>query len=179
MVCTGGTSFIKRGIVASLKCNLEHKFCSPHCMSLCCLFSVSLMLSVILHWLLFSTHSCLLLMCTHLSPLLRQIGPSGSARTEQWIPSRSHCKKFYQVPLTKDKVNFVDSPEALQRCRNFVLKVQRTKEGFVSINQPLIKMSMRRKIGLLFKVCIVSIFIYLFYAAVLSAPFLGGWNSRS
>ncbi|XP_074474181.1 exonuclease mut-7 homolog [Sebastes fasciatus] len=57
-----------------------------------------------------------------LPPDLQQIGPSGSARTEQWIPSRSHCKKFYQVPLTKDKVNFVDSPEALQRCRNFVLK---------------------------------------------------------
>ncbi|XP_031133903.1 exonuclease mut-7 homolog isoform X1 [Sander lucioperca] len=57
-----------------------------------------------------------------LPPGLQQIGWSGSAQTEQWIPSRSHCQKFYQVPLTKDKVHFVDSPESLQRCRNIVLK---------------------------------------------------------
>lgn len=57
-----------------------------------------------------------------LPPDLQQIGLSGSAQTEEWIPSQSHCQKFYQVPLTKDKVHFVDSPEALQRCRNIVLK---------------------------------------------------------
>lgn len=55
-----------------------------------------------------------------LQPDLQHIG--GSAQTEDWIPSQSHCQKFYQVPLTKDKVHFVDSPEALQRCRNIVLK---------------------------------------------------------
>ncbi|KAF3848937.1 hypothetical protein F7725_015434 [Dissostichus mawsoni] len=55
-----------------------------------------------------------------LPPDLQHIG--GSAQTEDWIPSQSHCQKFYQVPLTKDKVHFVDSPEALQRCRNIVLK---------------------------------------------------------
>ncbi|KAK5900747.1 hypothetical protein CgunFtcFv8_025679 [Champsocephalus gunnari] len=55
-----------------------------------------------------------------LPPDLQHIG--GSAQTEDWIPSQSHCQKFYQVPLTKDKVHYVDSPEALQRCRNIVLK---------------------------------------------------------
>lgn len=29
------------------------------------------------------------------------------------------------MPLTKDKVHFVDTPEALQSCRNIVLKVKR------------------------------------------------------
>ncbi|XP_029301139.1 exonuclease mut-7 homolog [Cottoperca gobio] len=58
----------------------------------------------------------------NLPPDLQPIGSSGSGQTEEWIPSQSHCQKFYQVPLTKDKVHFVDSPEALQRCANFVLK---------------------------------------------------------
>ncbi|XP_067339507.1 exonuclease mut-7 homolog isoform X2 [Channa argus] len=53
---------------------------------------------------------------------LQQIDLSDSAQTDEWIPSHSHCQKFYQVPLTKDKVHFVDTPEALQKCRNIVLK---------------------------------------------------------
>ncbi|KAL6097047.1 exd3 [Pungitius sinensis] len=53
---------------------------------------------------------------------LQQIGVRDSAKTEDWKPSRSHCKTFYQVPLTKENVHFVDSPEALRRCRNIVLK---------------------------------------------------------
>ncbi|XP_026195532.1 exonuclease mut-7 homolog isoform X2 [Anabas testudineus] len=57
-----------------------------------------------------------------LPPDLQQIGLSDSAQNEEWKPSQSHCEKFYQVPLTKDKVHFVDTPEALQRCRNVVLK---------------------------------------------------------
>ncbi|XP_049908805.1 exonuclease mut-7 homolog [Epinephelus moara] len=57
-----------------------------------------------------------------LPPDLQQIGLSGSAQAEGWIPSQSHRQKFYQVPLTKDKVHFVDSLETLQRCRNIVLK---------------------------------------------------------
>ncbi|XP_056289107.1 exonuclease mut-7 homolog [Pseudoliparis swirei] len=57
-----------------------------------------------------------------LPPEQQQIGPSGSAKPEEWRPSRSDCQNFYQVPLTRDKVHFVDSPEALQRCRNTVLK---------------------------------------------------------
>ncbi|XP_051268624.1 exonuclease mut-7 homolog [Dicentrarchus labrax] len=57
-----------------------------------------------------------------LPPDLQQIHLSDSAQTEEWMPSQSHCQKYYQVPLTKDKVHFVDTPEALQRCRNIVLK---------------------------------------------------------
>nr|XP_046230981.1 exonuclease mut-7 homolog [Scatophagus argus]XP_046230982.1 exonuclease mut-7 homolog [Scatophagus argus] len=57
-----------------------------------------------------------------LPPHLRQIQLSNSAETEEWIPSQSHCEKFYQVPLTRDKVHFVDTPEALQLCQNIVLK---------------------------------------------------------
>ncbi|XP_068430228.1 exonuclease mut-7 homolog isoform X2 [Clinocottus analis] len=57
-----------------------------------------------------------------LPPELQQIGPTGSEKSEEWRPSRSHCQNFYQVPLTKDKVHFVNSPEALRKCRNIVLK---------------------------------------------------------
>ncbi|XP_076614734.1 exonuclease mut-7 homolog isoform X2 [Chaetodon auriga] len=57
-----------------------------------------------------------------LPPDAQQIRLSDAAQTEEWKPSQSHCQKFYQVPLTKDKVHFVDTPEALQRCRNIVLK---------------------------------------------------------
>ncbi|XP_062290274.1 exonuclease mut-7 homolog [Scomber scombrus] len=55
---------------------------------------------------------------THLQ--LEHLGDS--AQTEDWKPSESHCHKFYQVPVTKDKVHFVDTPEALQTCRSVVLK---------------------------------------------------------
>uniref|UniRef100_UPI0037E87D7B exonuclease mut-7 homolog n=1 Tax=Semicossyphus pulcher TaxID=241346 RepID=UPI0037E87D7B len=57
-----------------------------------------------------------------LPPELQQIHLSDSAQTEEWIPSQSHRQRFYQVPLTKDKVHFVDTQEALQRCRKIVLK---------------------------------------------------------
>nr|XP_019937305.1 PREDICTED: exonuclease mut-7 homolog [Paralichthys olivaceus] len=57
-----------------------------------------------------------------LPPDLQQICPSDSAKTEEWISSQHHCQRFYQVPLTKDKVSFVGTAEALQRCRNIVLK---------------------------------------------------------
>ncbi|KAM3600282.1 uncharacterized protein V6R79_020819 [Siganus canaliculatus] len=57
-----------------------------------------------------------------LPPELQQICVSDSAQPEDWIPPESHCQKFYQVPLSQDKVHFVDSPESLQRCQNIVLK---------------------------------------------------------
>ncbi|TKS84614.1 Exonuclease mut-7 -like protein [Collichthys lucidus] len=57
-----------------------------------------------------------------LPPALQPIRLSDSAQTEAWTPSQSHCQRFYQVPITKDKVHFVDTLEALQRCRNIVLK---------------------------------------------------------
>uniref|UniRef100_A0A3Q2PD95 Exonuclease 3'-5' domain containing 3 n=1 Tax=Fundulus heteroclitus TaxID=8078 RepID=A0A3Q2PD95_FUNHE len=41
---------------------------------------------------------------------------------EEWVPPQSHCQRFYQVPLTKDKVHFVDTAETLHRCRSILLK---------------------------------------------------------
>ncbi|XP_029371434.1 exonuclease mut-7 homolog isoform X2 [Echeneis naucrates] len=57
-----------------------------------------------------------------LPPDLQEIGLSGSPQTAEWVPSPSHCQKFYQVPLTRGKVHFVDTAEALQRCQKIVLK---------------------------------------------------------
>lgn len=57
-----------------------------------------------------------------LPPDLQQICRSDSAQTEEWVPAQAHCQKFYQAPLTKDRVQFVDTPEALQRCQSIVLK---------------------------------------------------------
>ncbi|KAI3362415.1 hypothetical protein L3Q82_012713 [Scortum barcoo] len=57
-----------------------------------------------------------------LPPHLQQICLSDSPQSEEWMPPQSHCQKFYQVPLTRDKVHFVDTPEALQKCRNIVMK---------------------------------------------------------
>ncbi|XP_035995685.1 exonuclease mut-7 homolog isoform X1 [Fundulus heteroclitus] len=41
---------------------------------------------------------------------------------EEWVPPQSHCQRFYQVPLAKDKVHFVDTTETLHRCRSILLK---------------------------------------------------------
>uniref|UniRef100_A0A3B3YCX5 3'-5' exonuclease domain-containing protein n=1 Tax=Poecilia mexicana TaxID=48701 RepID=A0A3B3YCX5_9TELE len=58
-----------------------------------------------------------------LPPDLQQICLNDlTTQEEEWIPSQSHCQKFYQAPLTKDKVHFVDTLETLQRCQSFVLK---------------------------------------------------------
>lgn len=57
-----------------------------------------------------------------LPPDLQQTHRSDPAQTEEWMPSQSYCQKFYQAPLTKDKVHFVETSEALQRCRNTILK---------------------------------------------------------
>lgn len=81
---------------------------------------------------------------THFLPLLRQLCLSDSTQTEKWMPSPAHCQKFYQVPLTKDQVRFVDTPEALQKCRNIVLKVHHRwvnvtlKKGFVFLAQIIV-----------------------------------------
>ncbi|KAM7393044.1 hypothetical protein PAMA_007930 [Pampus argenteus] len=57
-----------------------------------------------------------------LPPHLQQVHLGDSAQIEEWMPSESHRQKFYQVPITKDKVHLVDTPDALQRCRKIVLK---------------------------------------------------------
>lgn len=53
---------------------------------------------------------------------LQQALLNESTPNEDWVPSPSHCEKFYQVPLARDKVLFVDTPEALQRCQTTLLK---------------------------------------------------------
>ncbi|XP_033832012.1 exonuclease mut-7 homolog [Periophthalmus magnuspinnatus] len=45
-----------------------------------------------------------------------------STQNEDWVPSSSHCERFYQVPLSRDKVIFVDTPEALQKHQTLLLK---------------------------------------------------------
>lgn len=45
-----------------------------------------------------------------------------SIPNEDWVSSPSYCEKFYQAPLTRDQVLFVDTPEALQKCQTAVLK---------------------------------------------------------
>ncbi|CAN9504964.1 unnamed protein product [Ophioblennius macclurei] len=57
-----------------------------------------------------------------LPPDLQQMLLSQPAQTEEWIPSQSHQQRFYQVPIPRDKVLLVDSLEALQTCRQAVLK---------------------------------------------------------
>ncbi|XP_077354171.1 exonuclease mut-7 homolog isoform X3 [Festucalex cinctus] len=56
-----------------------------------------------------------------LSPELHKYA-CGSAHSEEWMPSEAHCQKFYQVPLAKEKVQHVDTLEALQSCSDTLLK---------------------------------------------------------
>ncbi|XP_034047943.1 exonuclease mut-7 homolog isoform X2 [Thalassophryne amazonica] len=53
---------------------------------------------------------------------VQQLCLSNSTKIEEWKPSQSHCQRFYQVPLTKDQVHIVETPEGLQRCQDIVLK---------------------------------------------------------
>ncbi|KAM4719370.1 exonuclease mut-7 homolog [Anableps anableps] len=57
-----------------------------------------------------------------LPPDLQQICLNDITQEEEWVPPHFHCQKFYQVPLTKDKVHFIDTPETLYRCQSLVLK---------------------------------------------------------
>ncbi|KAM9820163.1 exonuclease mut-7 homolog [Neosynchiropus ocellatus] len=47
---------------------------------------------------------------------------NNSPQTESWIASDDHCRRFYQVPLSQDRVHFVDTLESLQRCRTILHK---------------------------------------------------------
>ncbi|XP_076025280.1 exonuclease mut-7 homolog [Genypterus blacodes] len=40
----------------------------------------------------------------------------------EWTPPDSHRQRFYQLPLTKEQVHFVDTAEGLQRCRHVALQ---------------------------------------------------------
>lgn len=57
-----------------------------------------------------------------LSPLLRQVDLNKPEQTRS-MPPPSTCEKFYQVPLTEERIHLVDTPEVLSRCQNIVLKV--------------------------------------------------------
>ncbi|RVE65656.1 hypothetical protein OJAV_G00118850 [Oryzias javanicus] len=63
-----------------------------------------------------------------LPPNLQRIFPNDSTDSEEWLPC--NADKFYRAPLTKDKVHFVNTPEALQKCRSAVLK----KGGVVGLD---------------------------------------------
>ncbi|XP_077399250.1 exonuclease mut-7 homolog isoform X2 [Vanacampus margaritifer] len=56
-----------------------------------------------------------------LSPELQQYA-CGSAHSEEWMPSEAHYQKFYQAPLSKERVQHVDTLEALQSCSDTLLK---------------------------------------------------------
>uniref|UniRef100_A0A672IZZ3 Exonuclease 3'-5' domain containing 3 n=2 Tax=Salarias fasciatus TaxID=181472 RepID=A0A672IZZ3_SALFA len=53
---------------------------------------------------------------------LQQMPLSQSAQPEEWVPSQAHQQKFYQLLIPQDKVHLVDTLEALQTCRNTLLK---------------------------------------------------------
>uniref|UniRef100_A0A3P9KSJ1 Exonuclease 3'-5' domain containing 3 n=1 Tax=Oryzias latipes TaxID=8090 RepID=A0A3P9KSJ1_ORYLA len=63
-----------------------------------------------------------------LPPDLQQIFPNDSTKSEEWLPC--NADKFYRVPLTKDQVHFVNTPEALQKCGSTLLK----KGGVVGVD---------------------------------------------
>ncbi|XP_015236544.1 PREDICTED: exonuclease mut-7 homolog [Cyprinodon variegatus] len=67
---------------------------------------------------------------------------------EEWVPPQSHCQKFYQVPLTKDKVYFIDTLETLHRCQSIVLK----EGGIVGVDmewQPTFGCASSQKVSLI------------------------------
>uniref|UniRef100_A0A672IYX4 Exonuclease 3'-5' domain containing 3 n=1 Tax=Salarias fasciatus TaxID=181472 RepID=A0A672IYX4_SALFA len=53
---------------------------------------------------------------------MQQMPLSQSAQPEEWVPSQAHQQKFYQLLIPQDKVHLVDTLEALQTCRNTLLK---------------------------------------------------------
>ncbi|KAM8873019.1 exonuclease mut-7 homolog [Synchiropus picturatus] len=47
---------------------------------------------------------------------------NNTSQTESWIVSDDHRQRFYQVPLSPDRVHFVDTLDSLQRCRRILHK---------------------------------------------------------
>ncbi|KAM3874359.1 exonuclease mut-7 homolog [Diretmus argenteus] len=77
---------------------------------------------------------------------------------EEWVPPQSHCQRFYQLKLTRDKIHFLDTQEGLRRCRDTVLK----EGGIVGVD-----MEWRAGFG-----CISTQHIALIQLAVLDQVFL-------
>ncbi|XP_035638942.1 exonuclease mut-7 homolog isoform X2 [Oncorhynchus keta] len=55
-----------------------------------------------------------------LPPSLREV--SKGCNAESWDPSQAHRDRFYQLPITRDHVHFLETVEGLQRCRDTVLQ---------------------------------------------------------
>nr|XP_046161384.1 exonuclease mut-7 homolog isoform X2 [Oncorhynchus gorbuscha] len=55
-----------------------------------------------------------------LPPSLREV--SKGCNAELWDPSQAHRDRFYQLPITRDHVHFLETVEGLQRCRDTVLQ---------------------------------------------------------
>ncbi|KAJ7986881.1 hypothetical protein DPEC_G00333000 [Dallia pectoralis] len=55
-----------------------------------------------------------------LPPSLRKVAKSSSA--ESWDTPQAHCDRFYQLPITREHVHFLEMPEELERCRKAVLQ---------------------------------------------------------
>lgn len=51
---------------------------------------------------------------------------SVSAPSESWMPPQSDQKKYYQLPLTRENVHFVETLDELELCKEAVLKVNVT-----------------------------------------------------
>ncbi|XP_041741386.1 exonuclease mut-7 homolog [Coregonus clupeaformis] len=55
-----------------------------------------------------------------LPPSLREVSKGCSA--ESWDPPQAHRDRFYQLPITRDHVHFLETLEGLQLCRETVLQ---------------------------------------------------------
>ncbi|XP_029548132.1 exonuclease mut-7 homolog isoform X1 [Salmo trutta] len=55
-----------------------------------------------------------------LPPSLREV--SKGCNAESWDPSQAHRDRFYQLPITRDHVHFLETLEGLQCCRDTVLQ---------------------------------------------------------
>lgn len=51
---------------------------------------------------------------------------SVSAPSESWMPPQSDQQKYYQLPLTRENVHFVETLDELELCKEAVLKVNVT-----------------------------------------------------
>lgn len=54
---------------------------------------------------------------------------SKGCNAESWDPSQAHRDRFYQLPITRDHVHFLETLEGLQRCRDTVLQVSIKQRG--------------------------------------------------
>ncbi|XP_046901753.1 exonuclease mut-7 homolog isoform X1 [Hypomesus transpacificus] len=51
---------------------------------------------------------------------LRYVCGNDSPQSEEWDPPLSHRDRFYQLPITRDNVHFLDTQDGLQRCQDII-----------------------------------------------------------